>query len=129
MKDTYSKIKDNYNCPFNLIDDLIGGKWKLRIVAHIINGDNRFSILQKKIDDITPKVLMSQLKELEASGLINRNVIKEMPPKIVVYEINKEYSDIVDIVDNLDEVSTIIFQFDYMLDGKIYGLQREFIDF
>jgi len=41
---------------------------------------------------------MSQLKELEASGLINRNVIKEMPPKIVVYEINKEYSDIVDIV-------------------------------
>ena len=52
MKDTYSKIKDNYNCPFNLIDDLIGGKWKLRIVAHIINGDNRFSILQKKIDDM-----------------------------------------------------------------------------
>lgn len=49
MKDTYSKIKDNYNCPFNLIDDLIGGKWKLRIVAHIINGDNRFSILQKKL--------------------------------------------------------------------------------
>ena len=51
MKDTYSKIKDNYNCPFNLIDDLIGGKWKLRIVAHIINGDNRFSILQKKIEN------------------------------------------------------------------------------
>ena len=73
------------------------------IVAHIINGDNRFSILQKKIDDITPKVLMSQLKELEASGLINRNVIKEMPPKIVVYEINKEYSDIVDIDDNLEQ--------------------------
>ena len=103
MKDTYSKIKDNYNCPFNLIDDLIGGKWKLRIVAHIINGDNRFSILQKKIDDITPKVLMSQLKELEASGLINRNVIKEMPPRIVVYEINEEYRDIVDIVDNLEQ--------------------------
>ena len=103
MKDTYSKIKDNYNCPFNLIDDLIGVKWKLRIVAHIINGDNRFSILQKKIDDITPKVLMSQLKELEASGLINRNVIKEMPPRIVVYEINEEYRDIVDIVDNLEQ--------------------------
>lgn len=36
---------------------------------------------------------------------------------------------ITDIVDNLDEESTVIFQFDYMLDGKIYGLQREFIDF
>lgn len=62
-----------------------------------------FLYYRKKIDDITPKVLMSQLKELEASGLINRNVIKEMPPKIVVYEINKEYSDIVDIVDNLEQ--------------------------
>ncbi len=46
---------------------------------------------------------MSQLKELEASGLINRNVIKEMPPRIVVYEINEEYRDIVDIVDNLEQ--------------------------
>ena len=62
-----------------------------------------FLYYRKKFDDITPKVLMSQLKELEASGLINRNVIKEMPPKIVVYEINKEYSDIVDIVDNLEQ--------------------------
>ena len=49
MKDTYSKIKDNYNCPFNLIDDLIGGKWKLRIVAHIINGDTDFLYYRKKL--------------------------------------------------------------------------------
>lgn len=69
MKDTYSKIKDNYNCPFNLIDDLIGGKWKLRIVAHIINGDNRFSILQKKIDDIVDNL------EQFAKGYSNRNDI------------------------------------------------------
>ena len=47
MKDTYSKIKDNYNCPFNLIDDLIGGKWKLRIVAHIMTTD--FLYYRKKL--------------------------------------------------------------------------------
>ena len=63
----YSKIKLSYTCPFNMIDDLIGGKWKLRIVSHIINGDNRFSMLEKSINDISAKVLMSQLKELEAS--------------------------------------------------------------
>jgi DNA-binding HxlR family transcriptional regulator len=76
MKDTYSKIKDNYDCPFNLIDDLIGGKWKLRIVAHIINGDNRFSILQKKIDDITPKVLMLNQKVLNTHLLIHLRILR-----------------------------------------------------
>ena len=55
MKDTYSKIKDNYNCPFNLIDDLIGGKWKLRIVAHIINITEKNWWYNTKGIDVTVK--------------------------------------------------------------------------
>lgn len=103
MDSRYSKIKDNYTCPFNMIDDLIGGKWKLRIVSHIINGDNRFSMLEKSIDEITPKVLMSQLKEMEISGFIVRKVIKEKPPKIVIYDINPEYKDIEMLIYNLQK--------------------------
>ncbi len=99
----YSKIKLSYTCPFNMIDDLIGGKWKLRIVSHIINGDNRFSMLEKSINDISPKVLMSQLKELEASGLIIRKVLKEEPPKIVVYEINSDYKALEPLVLDLQQ--------------------------
>ena len=41
-------IKSEYTCSLILINDLIGGKWKQRILWHIINGDNRFSLLQKK---------------------------------------------------------------------------------
>ena len=77
---------------------LAGGKWKLRILWHIMNGDNRFSMLEKTIDSITPKVLMSQLNEMEESGLILKHVLVSTPPKVVVYEINPEYSGICEIV-------------------------------
>lgn len=101
MKNKYLKIKNDYRCPFIMTNDLIGGKWKLRIIWHIINGHNRFSMLQKCICDITPKVLMSQLKELEASGLINRSVLKAKPPKVVVYEVNPEHGELVKLVSSI----------------------------
>lgn len=63
------KIKKEYECSLLLTHDLIGGKWKLRILWHIIQGDNRFSLLAKAIPDITQKVLASQIKELETSGI------------------------------------------------------------
>ena len=86
------KLKKQYDCNLVMMNDLIGGKWKLRILWHIMNGDNRFSMLEKTIDSITPKVLMSQLNEMEESGLILKHVLVSTPPKVVVYEINPEYS-------------------------------------
>ena len=55
------KLKKQYDCNLVMMNDLIGGKWKLRILWHIMNGDNRFSMLEKNIDSITPKVLISQI--------------------------------------------------------------------
>ncbi len=94
------KLKKQYDCNLVMMNDLIGGKWKLRILWHIMNGDNRFSMLEKTIDNITPKVLMSQLNELEESGLILKHVLVSTPPKVVVYEINPEYCGICEIVNN-----------------------------
>ena len=91
------KIKDEYTCSLILINDLIGGKWKQRILWHIINGDNRFSLLQKGITDITHKMLITQLKELEVSGIIVRKDFKEIPLR-VEYSISDEYKDIIPIL-------------------------------
>ena len=44
------KLKKQYDCNLVMMNDLIGGKWKLRILWHIMNGDNRFSMLEKTID-------------------------------------------------------------------------------
>lgn len=79
------KLKDNaskYNCSVEATMDIIGGKYKVIILWHLIKeGTMRFSQLQKAIPQATPKMLSSQLKELEASGIVERVLYPVVPPK------------------------------------------------
>ncbi len=108
------KIKEEYSCALLLAMDLVGGKWKLRILWHIVHGDNRYSLLQKGIPDITEKMLTTQLREMESSGLILRKVINEKPLH-VQYELSEEYSDLKVIVNALCEL------------GKEYGEKNDIV--
>lgn len=92
-----SKLGLEYSCALLLSMDLIGGKWKLRILWHIMDGDNRYSLLQKGIPDISEKMLTTQLRELEESGLITRTVICEKPLN-VQYALSEEYPELKVIV-------------------------------
>ncbi|MDO5292279.1 MAG: helix-turn-helix domain-containing protein [bacterium] len=98
-----SKIKNQYQCALVLTHDLIGGKWKLRILWHIFQGDNRFSMLVRAIPEITQKVLSSQLRELEESGILIKQIISEKPPRITLYQINEEYMSLIPIIESICE--------------------------
>lgn len=74
--------KKVYNCPIEASIDLIGGKYKSIILWHLIDKTLRFNELQKAIPKATPKMLIQQLRELEADGIINRVVYPVVPPKI-----------------------------------------------
>lgn len=65
---------------------VIGGKWKLRIVLALSEGDKRFNELQRMIDGISAKVLSTELKDLELNGFIKRNVFTGSPV-VVEYEL------------------------------------------
>lgn len=69
----------------------IGGKWKLRIIVALMDGNRRFNELQRLIEGISAKVLSAELKELEMNGFISRNVFTGTPV-IVEYELT-DYSD------------------------------------
>ena len=69
----------------------IGGKWKLRIIVALTNGNKRFNELQRVIGGISAKVLSTELKELEINGFVRRNVFTGMPV-VVEYELT-EYSE------------------------------------
>ncbi|MCR6721178.1 MAG: helix-turn-helix transcriptional regulator [Chitinophagaceae bacterium] len=64
---------------------VIGGKWKLRIIVALKEGDKRFNELQRTITGISAKVLSSELKDLEMNGFIKRNVFTGSPV-VVEYE-------------------------------------------
>ena len=70
------------HCPVEATLDLIGGKYKALILWHLSEKKLRFSELQKVIKNATPKMLTQQLRELESSALIHREVFPVIPPKV-----------------------------------------------
>lgn len=70
------------NCPVEETLNLIGGKYKALILWHLSEGKLRFSELKKLIGNATAKMLTQQLRELEASKLIHREVFPIIPPRV-----------------------------------------------
>ena len=62
--------------------DLIGGKWKPIILFDISKGINRFNKLFNEIEGINRQMLSKQLKELEKSGILERTLFPEIPPRV-----------------------------------------------
>lgn len=73
--------KDEYQCPLEVTMEIIGGKYKGVIIGHLIDKTLRYSELQKLISYATPKMLIQQLKDLEADGIIKRKLYPIVPPK------------------------------------------------
>lgn len=70
------------NCPVEATLELIGGKYKALILWHLSEGQLRFSELRRLVRGATPKMLTQQLRELEASALVHREVFPVIPPKV-----------------------------------------------
>lgn len=62
---------------------MIEGRWKLVILFHLFGGRiMRFSELERAIPDISQKMLIQQLRQMEADGIVRRTVYPEVPPKV-----------------------------------------------
>ena len=69
-------------CPVAETLDMIGGKYKALILWNLSEGKLRFSELHRQIKGATPKMLTQQLRELEADGLVHREVFPVIPPRV-----------------------------------------------
>ena len=70
------------NCPVEMTLQLIGDKWKILILRDLLTGTKRFGELKKSVTGITQKVLTSNLRSMESSGLVTREVFPEVPPRV-----------------------------------------------
>ena len=74
---------NNHECPVKCVLEIIGGKWKLRILAQLLKKEVvRFNELKREISGITNTMLSNSLHELEKDGLITRNQYNEMPVRV-----------------------------------------------
>ena len=69
-------------CHFTRTMDLIGGKWSLPIVYVLMKETKRFKELERSIEGINTRMLVKELKQLEESGIISREVFAEVPPRV-----------------------------------------------
>ncbi|HBF2106359.1 TPA: helix-turn-helix transcriptional regulator [Clostridioides difficile] len=69
-------------CPVETTLTLIGDKWKVLILRDLLPGTKRFGELKKSIGSVSQKVLTAQLRDMEESGLVNRKVYAEVPPRV-----------------------------------------------
>ena len=71
-----------YHCPVEATIDIVGGKHKVLILWHLSNARVlRFGELQRRMTQATPKMLTQQLRELEADGMVHRELYHQVPPK------------------------------------------------
>lgn len=70
------------HCPVDATITLIGGKYKSLILWNLTHKTLRFSELRREVPAATPKMLTQQLRELEADGLVAREVFPVVPPKV-----------------------------------------------
>ncbi|PWT72106.1 MAG: transcriptional regulator [Bacteroidetes bacterium] len=76
------KIPIPLNCGLDLIAEVLYGKWKVRLLYFIHQGNKRPSQLKRAIPDASQRVLTMQLKELEGHELIEKTIYPQMPPKV-----------------------------------------------
>ena len=69
-------------CPVETTLTLISDKWKVLILRDLMPGTKRFGELKKSVGNVSQKVLTSQLREMEQSGLLIHTVYPEVPPRV-----------------------------------------------
>ena len=71
-----------FSCGLEAALVVVSGKWKPLILFRLLFGERRFGELRRLVAGVSEKMLIQQLRELQADGVIERADFKEIPPKV-----------------------------------------------
>lgn len=69
-------------CGMSVAIDAVGGKWKLHLMWVLGDGPQRFGQIRRLLTGVSEKVLAENLRQLEASGIVHREIYPEVPPRV-----------------------------------------------
>ncbi|MGV9822475.1 winged helix-turn-helix transcriptional regulator [Nocardia xishanensis] len=73
---------DHDVCGMSVAIDVVGGKWKLHLMWVLGAGPQRFGEIRRMLEGVSEKVLAENLRQLESSGVVHREVFPEIPPRV-----------------------------------------------
>ena len=73
---------DPDHCPIERTLKVIGGRWKSLILYHLQASPRRFNELRRLMPSVTQRMLTQHLRELEADGIVFRDVKEKVPPHV-----------------------------------------------
>jgi DNA-binding HxlR family transcriptional regulator len=82
LRDRREMKKGSFTCGLDAALFVLGGKWKPLILFHLAHGARRYGELRRAVGSVSDKVLIQQLKELQADRIIDRVDFGEIPPKV-----------------------------------------------
>lgn len=69
-------------CGLNATLRILTGKWKPLVLFFLRSGPKRYGELKRLIPGVSDKVLIQQLKDLEADRVVARTDYEEVPPHV-----------------------------------------------
>lgn len=75
-------INDDECRPFQWAVELIGRRWSSGIMLAVLQGASRFSEIVARVDGLSDRMLAQRAKELEAAGLLAREVVPSIPVQV-----------------------------------------------
>lgn len=82
-------IVSEKTCTLKEVLDIIGGKWAMPIIYILSKGKMRFKELERSVEGINTRMLVKELKNMEANGIITREVFATVPPTVEYTLTNK----------------------------------------
>ena len=76
-------------CSLKEVLDIIGGKWAMPMIYILSKGKMRFKELERSVQGINTRMLVKELKNMEANGIISREVFATVPPTVEYTLTNK----------------------------------------
>lgn len=71
-----------HECPFMTTLRFMGKRWKPAVIWKINEGETRFKLLKKVLPGVSDKMLSETIAELEADGILQKNIFKEVPLRV-----------------------------------------------